>query len=85
MNELTTLEKIYALLTEKLAPTFLEITDQSAAHAGHAGNTGGGHYTVTIASPLFTGESLLATHRQIYAALGSLIKNEIHALKIILK
>ena len=85
MIEISTIEKIKQLLTTNLSPTFLEITDQSAQHAGHIGNTGGGHYTVIISSPLFSGQSRLTSHRKIYTILDVLMKHDIHALKIILK
>lgn len=65
-----------------LNPTYLDIQDDSALHAGHAGNTGGSHFTVTIVSDNFTGLSLLKRHRLVYAAADALMKNDIHALSI---
>jgi BolA protein len=65
-----------------LSPTKLDIQDDSHLHAGHAGNTGGGHYTVTIESADFEGLSLLKRHQLVYKAVGSLMENEIHALSI---
>jgi len=65
-----------------LSPTKLDIQDDSHLHAGHAGNTGGGHYTVTIESAEFEGLSLLKRHQLVYKAVGSLMENEIHALSI---
>ena len=72
-------------LAETLSPTELEIIDDSASHAGHAGAEGGGHYTVTIASPEFKGKSLIECHRLVYQALGDIVGNEIHALRIQIK
>nr|WP_216862722.1 BolA family protein [Polynucleobacter sp. AP-Melu-500A-A1] len=61
----------------------LQIDDESHLHAGHAGAaTGGGHFKVTIVAPEFTGLSLVARHRAIYAALNKHIPQEIHALTI---
>lgn len=77
-----TAQLIKQLLTEALSPESLEIIDHSAAHAGHAGNRGGGHYHVTIVSALFEGKSLLQRHQLIYKALGDLMKQQIHALGI---
>ncbi|MGJ0514214.1 MAG: BolA family protein [Methylomicrobium sp.] len=77
-----TAQLIKQLLTEALHPEKLEIIDNSAAHAGHAGNRGGGHYHVTIVSPLFEGKSLVQRHQLIYRALGDLMKQQIHALGI---
>ncbi len=78
-----TSEHIKKLLNESLNPDLLEIIDNSAAHAGHAGaRSGGGHYHVTIISEAFEGKSLVQRHQLIYKALGDLMKQEIHALGI---
>ena len=78
-----TVDLIKSLLTESLTPERLEITDNSQAHAGHAGaQSGGGHYHVLIVSDAFTGKSLVQRHQLIYKALGDLMKHEIHALSI---
>jgi BolA protein len=66
-----------------LDPEDIEIVDESAAHAGHAGAvSGGGHYHLTIVSPRFTGQNVVNRHRLIYQALGDLMGNRIHALSI---
>lgn len=67
---------------EALSPTKLVIQDDSAQHAGHAGNTGGGHYTVIIESSAFDGLSLLKRHQLVYKTVGTLMDTEIHALSI---
>jgi len=77
-----TAQLIKHLLTDAIQPERLEIIDHSAAHAGHAGNRGGGHYHVTIVSPRFEGKSLVQRHQMIYQALGDLMKQQIHALGI---
>jgi BolA protein len=69
-------------LEEALKPDLLEIIDHSAAHAGHAGNKGGGHYNVTIVSEQFEGKTLVQRHQLIYAIMGDMMKEEIHALGI---
>ncbi len=70
-------------LTVALKPTLLEIIDNSAAHAGHVGaRQGGGHYNVTIVSTDFEKKTLVQRHQLIYAALGDMMKNDIHALGI---
>jgi BolA protein len=75
-----------ALIEERLraalAPDSLEIIDDSAAHAGHAGAKDGGHFTVRIVSTAFAGKTLIQRHRLIYAALADLMHREIHALSI---
>ncbi len=66
-----------------LEPSRLEIADDSALHIGHAGaKGGGGHYRLTIVSPLFIGKNTIARHRMIYAALGPMMQAQIHALAI---
>ncbi len=78
-----TTELIRRSLTEAFKPALLEIIDNSAAHAGHAGvRSGGGHYNVTIVAEAFEGKSLVQRHQLIYQALGDLMKQEIHALGI---
>lgn len=70
-------------LREAFAPESVQVTDESAAHAGHAGaKSGGGHYALTIVSRRFEGQAPLARHRLIYQALGDLMGREIHALRI---
>ncbi len=78
-----TLEKIRQTLIEALKPEQIEIIDNSAAHAGHAGaQSGGGHYNVTIVADAFTDKSLVQRHQLIYQALGDMMKHDIHALGI---
>jgi BolA protein len=76
-------ETIKQKLNDTLKPDLIEIIDDSAAHAGHAGaKKGGGHYNVTIVADIFNDKSLVQRHQLIYQALGDLMKNEIHALGI---
>jgi len=77
-----TADTIRQTLEKALKPETIEIIDHSAAHAGHAGNTGGGHYNVTIVSQQFEGKSLVQRHQLVYQALGDMMKEEIHALGI---
>ncbi|MEY4727389.1 MAG: hypothetical protein RLZ36_2016 [Pseudomonadota bacterium] len=76
-------------LTQKLQarfnPEFVEVLDESAAHAGHAGanDTGfGTHFRVRIQSAVFTGKSRVARHRLVYDALQEYIDQGLHALAI---
>ena len=69
-------------LTVALEPTWLEIEDDSALHAGHAGAREGGHYRVGIASHRFAGLAPLARHRLVYAAVADLMGRGVHALSI---
>jgi len=66
-----------------LEPHSLDLLDESGQHTGHEGaKAGGSHFRLTIISPRFAGHDKLARHRMIYAALGSLMQREIHALAI---
>ncbi len=78
-----TSELIKKLLNEAFNPGLLEIIDNSAAHAGHAGaRSGGGHYHVTIVAEIFEDRSLVQRHQLVYNALGDMMKQQIHALGI---
>lgn len=69
-------------LQAALAPDALEVRDDSAAHAGHAGARDGGHFTVRLTSARFNGLSRVARHRLVYDSLRPLIARGIHALAI---
>lgn len=70
-------------LEESLAPSDLEIVDESHLHVGHPGaRDGRGHFRVRIVSDQFTGLPRLARHRRVYRALGELMQTDIHALTI---
>ncbi|MEO7392873.1 MAG: BolA family protein [Ramlibacter sp.] len=80
-----TAEALRRRLAELLAPTSLEVLDESAAHAGHAGADGSGfgtHFRVRIASPFFAGRSRVARHRLVYDALQDFVDRGLHALAI---
>lgn len=66
-----------------LAPVEIDIRDDSAQHAGHAGAaSGAGHFSLTIVSEHFRGLSRVARHRAILAQVGDLIPHPVHALAI---
>ena len=66
-----------------LAPTLIDIHDDSAEHAGHAGaSAGGGHFSLVIVSKAFSGLSRLARHRAVMDRVGDLIPHPVHALAI---
>lgn len=77
------IQQIKQLLIEGLDAETVDVIDESHMHAGHAGaKTGMGHFNVTIIADAFTGKSLIERHRQIYSALGDMMKTDIHALSI---
>lgn len=75
-------QMIERCLREQLDAEHVEITDDSAKHAGHAGAKEGGHFAVTVVSAKFGGLSMLQRHRLIYTALDKLMKSDVHALSI---
>jgi BolA protein len=78
----STAGEIEARLRAALAPSHLEVQDDSHLHAGHAGARDGGHYTVRVCSARFKGLPRLARHRLVYAALGPLPALGVHALAL---
>jgi BolA protein len=79
---MSTIDRIKTRLAA-LQPERIEIEDDSALHAGHAGaRSGGGHFRLLIVSTHFESRSTVARHRMIYSALGDMMKTDIHALAI---
>lgn len=76
-------ERIRSALEATFAPAELEVVDDSHRHAGHAGaRDGRGHFNVRIRAAAFAGMAPLARHRAVYAALGTMMQTDIHALSI---
>ena len=71
-------------LNSALAPTKVELTDDSERHRGHGGYNPAGesHFSLEIVSPAFVGKSRVERQRMVYAALGDLMKERVHALSI---
>lgn len=83
MDNTQRIQRIKQLLMEGLDAETVDVIDESHMHAGHAGaKTGMGHFNVTIIANAFAGKSLIERHRQIFAALGDMMKTDIHALSI---
>ncbi len=77
--------ELHARLVERLAPLELEVIDESAAHAGHAGAGDAGygtHFRVRIGCDRFAGMGRLARHRLVYDALQEFLDRGLHALAI---
>jgi BolA protein len=79
----TRVEQLRLALQRELAPQSLEIIDDSAQHAGHAGAREGGHFRVRIVADAFKGRSQLERHRLVYAAVAQLMGQGVHALSIL--
>ena len=80
-----TAQSVHERISQHLHPTFLEVMDESAQHAGHSGSNGrdeGTHFLVRIASPQFDGRPRVAKHRLVYDAVQEFIDQGLHALAI---
>lgn len=82
IDRTATLDLIRSRLAS-LAPTAIDIVDDSHRHAGHAGAREGGHFTLTVCAPCFAGKSKLQAHRMVLDLLGDLHSAGIHALSIV--
>ncbi len=81
---MTMKDRIEARLREGLSPVAIEVTDESALHAGHAGARPGGetHYRIHIVSGAFADKSRIARHRMVNALLGGEFAAGLHALAL---
>lgn len=78
--------RLRAALEAAFAPSRLQIADDSARHAGHAGAGGGEtHYNVLMVSPAFAGLSRVARSRAVHAVLEAEFKDGLHALSLVLR
>jgi BolA protein len=87
MTEAATGPVAYEMITRlrtALAPTKLNLEDQSHQHVGHSGHDprGESHFALTIESPAFAGMNRVERQRKVYAALGELMHDRVHALTI---
>jgi BolA protein len=86
MSGRPTTSELHAAMTQALvaalAPSALELVDDSAAHAGHAGARSGAHFNLRIVSARFDGMARIARHRLVYDALRPWMAEGVHALAI---
>jgi BolA protein len=78
-------QAIHRRLSEALAPSRIDLVDQSAQHAGHAGARpeGESHFRVAVVAQAFAGKSRIERQRMVYAALDDLMASDVHALSIV--
>lgn len=78
------LDAIHEKLTTAFQPTRLEVVDDSARHAGHAGSRPGGesHFNVVIEAEAFRGAPKVARQRMVYRALADELAGPVHALSV---
>ena len=87
MNAVTTgpvASEMRSRLESALQPSRLELIDDSELHRGHGGHNPAGesHFNLMIESPAFAGKNRVERQRMIYAALGDLMRERVHALSI---
>ena len=77
--------RLRAKLEQALSPLSLDIEDESAKHAGHAGAREGGetHFHVRIVSASFAGLSRVQRQRKVYAAVAEELAERVHALSLV--
>lgn len=80
-------DRIRTLLEARFSPTRIEVVDDSASHAGHAGAAPGGqtHYHVLLVSEAFTGMNRVARSRAVHAVLEAEFADGLHALALTLR
>ena len=78
---------MHAALATRFAPARVEVADQSALHAGHAGSSGAGetHYDVLVVSDAFAGVSRVARQRAAQEAVAPEFASGLHALSLTLR
>ena len=81
---MNTRDTIVRKLTDRFAPTFLDVIDDSSKHHGHAGWREGGetHFRVRIGAPSLAGKTRLQQHRAVMEALAAELDTGVHALAI---
>ena len=74
-------------LNSSLSPTRIELVDDSEQHRGHGGYNPAGesHFSLDIESPAFAGKSRVERQRMVYAALGELMQERVHALTMVVR
>jgi BolA protein len=80
-------QKLAEKLEAGLAPEHLEIADQSALHAGHAGAAPGGetHFDIAITATAFQGLGRVARQRLVYSLVAEELAGPVHALSLTTK
>jgi BolA protein len=85
--QMTRSERIEVALRAKFAPNAVEVVDESAQHAGHAGASPSGetHYKVVMETRSFIGLSRVARAREVHTALEAEFLTGLHALALSLR
>jgi BolA protein len=77
-------ESLRAKLSAAFSPVMLQVNDDSARHAGHAGAREGGesHFNVVIEAAAFEGVPRVQRQRMVYATLAEELAGPVHALSV---
>jgi len=87
------MDRLKAVVEQRFAPAHVEIDDESARHAGHAGVREGGaaaaagetHYAMLLVSSAFDGLSRVQRSRLVHEALAAEFASGLHALSLTLR
>ncbi len=81
---MTRAARLEDLLRHAFNPDLLEIRDESARHAGHAGSRPEGetHFHIRISSQAFVGKSRVEQHRLVNQVLANEFARGLHALSL---
>lgn len=84
IDKMSVTNEIHERLQAAFSPSDLQVEDDSERHRGHAGYQEGGesHFNVRIRSQAFEGQTRIARHRAVHAALGPDLVGRIHALSL---
>jgi BolA protein len=76
--------RIRRKLNGRLAPTVLDVRDESHLHAGHAGARAEGetHFRLTVVSAAFAGKTRIERHRLVHDLLAEELEERVHALTL---
>lgn len=79
--------RLEAVLTRAFAPMLVQVVDDSARHAGHAGARPEGqtHYSVLLVSEAFSGLERVARYRAVHDLLAAEFADGLHALSLTLR
>ena len=87
------MDRLRAAMEQGFTPDRLEIEDESARHAGHAGVREAGaaaaggetHYAMLLVSPVFRSLSRVQRSRLVHEALAAEFREGLHALSLTLR
>lgn len=78
-------ERIKQKIVENLKPDHFELINESALHAGHAGDDGSGqtHFKLIVVSEAFAEHNRIQRHRMVFSTIENLFPQGIHAFSLV--